>query len=29
VAGYTAYFTELAEDFQDEIIKRTTQGEND
>lgn len=29
VAGYTAYFTELAEDLQDEIIKRTTQGEND
>jgi len=28
VAGYTAYFTELAEDLQDEIIKRTTQGEN-
>jgi len=24
VAGYTAYFTELAEDLQDEIIKRTT-----
>jgi pyruvate formate-lyase/glycerol dehydratase family glycyl radical enzyme len=29
VAGYTAYFTELAGDLQDEIIKRTTQGEND
>ncbi len=28
VAGYTAYFTELTEDLQDEIIKRTTQGEN-
>jgi pyruvate formate-lyase/glycerol dehydratase family glycyl radical enzyme len=28
VAGYTAYFTELAGDLQDEIIKRTTQGEN-
>jgi len=28
VAGYTAFFTELAEDLQDEIIKRTTQGEN-
>jgi formate C-acetyltransferase len=28
VAGYTAYFTELAEDLQDEIIKRTTHGEN-
>ena len=27
VAGYTAYFTELAEDLQDEIIKRTTHGE--
>ncbi len=27
VAGYTAYFTELAGDFQDEIIKRTTHGE--
>lgn len=27
VAGYTAYFTELAEDLQDEIIKRTTYGE--
>jgi formate C-acetyltransferase len=26
VAGYTAYFTELAEDLQDEIIKRTTHG---
>ncbi|HLN56648.1 MAG TPA: formate C-acetyltransferase/glycerol dehydratase family glycyl radical enzyme [Bacteroidales bacterium] len=25
VAGYTAYFTELAPDLQDEIIKRTTQ----
>src|SRR5664280_153393 len=29
VAGYTAYFTELAEDLQDEIIKRTTHGESD
>ncbi len=29
VAGYTAYFTELAEDLQDEIIKRTTHGEPD
>ncbi len=28
VAGYTAYFTELAADLQDEIIKRTTHGEN-
>jgi pyruvate formate-lyase/glycerol dehydratase family glycyl radical enzyme len=28
VAGYTAYFTELMEDLQDEIIQRTTQGEN-
>lgn len=28
VAGYTSYFTELAEDLQDEIIKRTTHGEN-
>jgi pyruvate formate-lyase/glycerol dehydratase family glycyl radical enzyme len=28
VAGYTAYFTELSEDLQDEIIKRTTHGEN-
>ena len=28
VAGYTAYFTELAPDLQDEIILRTTQGEN-
>lgn len=28
VAGYTAYFTELVEDLQDEIIQRTTQGEN-
>ena len=27
VAGYTAYFTELAEDLQDEIIERTTYGE--
>jgi pyruvate formate-lyase/glycerol dehydratase family glycyl radical enzyme len=27
VAGYTAYFTELADDLQDEIIKRTTHGE--
>ena len=26
VAGYTAFFTELAEDLQDEIIKRTTHG---
>ena len=26
VAGYTAYFTELAGDLQDEIIKRTTHG---
>ena len=26
VAGYTAYFTELAPDLQDEIIKRTTHG---
>ena len=26
VAGYTAYFTELSEDLQDEIIKRTTHG---
>jgi len=26
VAGYTAYFTELAGDLQDEIIQRTTQG---
>jgi pyruvate formate-lyase/glycerol dehydratase family glycyl radical enzyme len=26
VAGYTAYFTELAEDLQDEIIKRTAHG---
>jgi len=26
VAGYTAYFTELAGDLQDEIIRRTTQG---
>jgi pyruvate formate-lyase/glycerol dehydratase family glycyl radical enzyme len=26
VAGYTAYFTELAEDLQDEIIKRTVHG---
>jgi pyruvate-formate lyase len=24
VAGYTAYFTELAKDLQDEIIARTT-----
>ncbi|MGC1391085.1 MAG: formate C-acetyltransferase/glycerol dehydratase family glycyl radical enzyme [Bacteroidales bacterium] len=29
VAGYTAYFTELAEDLQDEIIKRTTHGQSD
>lgn len=28
VAGYTAYFTELSEDLQDEIIKRTTYGES-
>ncbi len=28
VAGYTAYFTELVGDLQDEIIQRTTQGEN-
>jgi pyruvate-formate lyase len=28
VAGYTAYFTELVEDLQDEIIQRTTHGEN-
>jgi formate C-acetyltransferase len=28
VAGYTAYFTELSGDLQDEIIKRTTHGEN-
>jgi formate C-acetyltransferase len=27
VAGYTAYFTELATDLQDEIIARTTYGE--
>jgi len=27
VAGYTAYFTELAEDLQDEIIARTAFGE--
>ncbi len=27
VAGYTAYFTELADDLQDEIIARTTYGE--
>jgi pyruvate-formate lyase len=27
VAGYTAYFTELAGDLQDEIIDRTTHGE--
>ena len=26
VAGYTAYFTELAEDLQDEIIERTSYG---
>jgi len=29
VAGYTAYFTELAEDLQDEIIQRTAFGGND
>jgi pyruvate formate-lyase/glycerol dehydratase family glycyl radical enzyme len=29
VAGYTAYFTELAEDLQDEIIQRTSFGGND
>lgn len=28
VAGYTAYFTELSEDLQDEIISRTTYGTN-
>lgn len=28
VAGYTAYFTELAESLQDEIISRTTHGES-
>ena len=28
VAGYTAYFTELAEDLQNEIIQRTTHGES-
>jgi formate C-acetyltransferase len=28
VAGYTAFFTELAPGLQDEIIKRTTHGEN-
>lgn len=28
VAGYTAYFTELAEDLQNEIIQRTGYGEN-
>ena len=28
VAGYTAYFTELSGDLQDEIIQRTTQVEN-
>ena len=27
VAGYTAYFTELPEDLQDEIIERTTHGD--
>ena len=27
VAGYTAYFTELASDLQDEIIARTSYGE--
>ena len=26
VAGYTAYFTELAEDLQNEIIERTEHG---
>jgi formate C-acetyltransferase len=26
VAGYTAYFTELASDLQDEIIARTSYG---
>lgn len=26
VAGYTAYFTDLSEDLQDEIINRTTHG---
>jgi pyruvate formate-lyase/glycerol dehydratase family glycyl radical enzyme len=29
VAGYTAYFTELARDLQDEIIERTTHGYDD
>jgi formate C-acetyltransferase len=28
VAGYTAYFTELAEDLQNEIIERTSHGES-
>ena len=28
VAGYTAYFTELVGDLQDETIERATQGEN-
>jgi formate C-acetyltransferase len=28
VAGYTAYFTELAEDLQNEIIERTSHGGN-
>ena len=27
VAGYTAYFTELASDLQDEIIERTSYGD--
>ena len=27
VAGYTAYFTELANDLQDEIIARTSHGD--
>jgi formate C-acetyltransferase len=29
VAGYTAYFTELAEDLQDEIIARTVHGKDE
>jgi pyruvate-formate lyase len=29
VAGYTAYFTELAEDLQNEIIERTSYGDGD
>jgi pyruvate formate-lyase/glycerol dehydratase family glycyl radical enzyme len=29
VAGYTAYFTELVEDLQDEIIQRTTHGDSE